>query len=296
MYQDSLAHILDELQRVDARLRMAVWQARQGDTHSTRYAGFYLSDADVDALLAKPPGTPGWVAPAQPVASDEVEAALAQMEHQIEDRKRHSRGVELRLVELARLAGLSDFEVDVILVALAPEIDLRYGHLYAYLQDDATRKRPTVDLTLHLLCKTLAEKVAARQAFTAGSPLLHHQIIHLPQPDRPLLERDIRLDERIVAYLLGSDEIDSRLQPYVQYVTPAADLDDLVLSPVLRAKLAHVVENEPMAFYFQGDYGVGKQTAAEALCRRLRTGLLVVDGAAQRCYTRMTRSPPASGA
>ena len=31
-------------------------------------------------------------------------------------------------------------------------------------------------------------------------------------------------------------------------------------------------------FYFQGSYGVGKQTTAEALCHELNMGLLVVDG------------------
>ena len=33
-----------------------------------------------------------------------------------------------------------------------------------------------------------------------------------------------------------------------------------------------------MVFYFQGPYGVGKQSAAEALCRELGRRLLVVDG------------------
>ncbi|GAA6614770.1 hypothetical protein [Scytonema sp. NUACC26] len=31
-------------------------------------------------------------------------------------------------------------------------------------------------------------------------------------------------------------------------------------------------------FYFQGSYGVGKQTTAEALCHEFNMGLLVVDG------------------
>ena len=41
-----------------------------------------------------------------------------------------------------------------LLIALAPEIDPRYERLYAYLQDDVTRKRPSIDLTLNLLPAT----------------------------------------------------------------------------------------------------------------------------------------------
>ncbi|ABG51415.1 AAA ATPase [Trichodesmium erythraeum IMS101] len=36
-----------------------------------------------------------------------------------------------------------------MLIALAPEIDLRYDRLYAYLQDDFTSKGSSVDLALN---------------------------------------------------------------------------------------------------------------------------------------------------
>ena len=36
--------------------------------------------------------------------------------------------------------------------------------------------------------------------------------------------------------------------------------------------------HETFVFYFQGPYGVGKRSTAEALCQALGIGLLVVDG------------------
>ena len=51
--------------------------------------------------------------------------------------------------------GFSDFEMDVLLVAFAVEVDLRYERLYAWLQDDATRRRPSVALALDLLCESV---------------------------------------------------------------------------------------------------------------------------------------------
>ena len=36
--------------------------------------------------------------------------------------------------------------------------DLRYERIYAYLQDDVTRRRPTVELVLNVLCESSAEK------------------------------------------------------------------------------------------------------------------------------------------
>ena len=43
-------------------------------------------------------------------------------------------------------------EREVLVICLAAEVNLKYERLYAYLHDDVTKKRPTVDLVLRLLC------------------------------------------------------------------------------------------------------------------------------------------------
>ena len=65
---------------------------------------------------------------------------------------------------MAASFDLSEFDVDVLLLALAPEIDLRYESLYAYLQDDVARRRPSVDPALNLMCGSPAERLAAALA------------------------------------------------------------------------------------------------------------------------------------
>src|SRR5690242_12169485 len=42
-----------------------------------------------------------------------------------------------RLDKLRTACGLTDFELDVVLIALAPEIDRHYDRIYAYLQQEA---------------------------------------------------------------------------------------------------------------------------------------------------------------
>jgi hypothetical protein len=60
---------------------------------------------------------------------------------------------------LQELFQLSPLDLDVLLICLAPELDLKYEKLYAYLQDDVTKKRPSVDLCLTLLCPSLMAKL-----------------------------------------------------------------------------------------------------------------------------------------
>ena len=52
----------------------------------------------------------------------------------------------LPLCQLFERFGLDSFERSCVVLAYAPEIDLKYTKLFAYLQDDMTRKAPGVAL------------------------------------------------------------------------------------------------------------------------------------------------------
>jgi SpoVK/Ycf46/Vps4 family AAA+-type ATPase len=293
-YATSLQHVLAELERIDLLIQVQVWYARQIQSADEEFQGLYISEQEVDALLVEPAGLPRWATAPALWSLAEVQAALDQMAATIASRKAESarRGITLRLDELARLFHLSSFDIDALLICLAPELDLRYERLYAYLQDDVTRKRPSVDLVLNLLSPSFEAKLVARQRFTPGAPLLKHHLLHLfddpshHQP--PLLSQYLKVDERIVSYLLGADELDARLLSYARHSVPRTRLEELLLPADVKRRLALLtqicsgrsptVPEGGLIFYFQGPYGVGKQTTAEALCRELGIGLLVVDG------------------
>lgn len=161
------------------------------------------ADAEVDVLAAAP-------ADLMPKLVD-LRAELAGERATIAEISAGSR--------LARLAGqfnLSAFDCDVLLLALAPELDLRYERIYGYIQDDVTKKRPTVNLALRLFCTSDAEMLAARAAYArraaAGAPI--DQLADDGQRHAPLA-RALKLDARIVDELLGLDALDPLLAPYV---------------------------------------------------------------------------------
>ena len=115
-------------------------------------------------------------------------------------------GIELRLERLRELFELTPFDIDVLLVCMAVEFDLRYEKLYGYLQDDVTKKKPSVELLLNLLAPSFERNINARQRLSAEAPLLRFRLVelvedpsHLPAP---LLSRFVKVDDRIVQYLL----------------------------------------------------------------------------------------------
>ena len=107
---------------------------------------------------------------------------------------------------LAAQFSLSPPELDILLVALAPELEPRYETLYAYLQNDVTRKHPSVDLALNLICRSEREKLDARSFLSPWAPLLYHSILELVDEshDRQpsLLRKFLKVDETVVRFLL----------------------------------------------------------------------------------------------
>jgi winged helix domain-containing protein/ATPase family protein associated with various cellular activities (AAA) len=284
----SLQHVLAELERIDLLIRLQVWRSRQLHQTDSEFQGLYISEEEVNALLREPAGMPRWAAATPSPSHAEVTAALERLSAVIAARKEESarQGLTLRLDGLARSFALSPLEVDVLLIALAPEIDPRYEKLFAYLQDDVTRKRPSVDLVLNLLCPDFEAKLAARSRFGAAAPLVRHRLLHLfedpSRPHSPLLAWYVKAEERAVSFLFGSDEPDARLLPFARVVQPAAALEDLLLPAAARQGLLALGRSwragGPAAvLYLQGPYGAGRETAAEALCRELGLGVLVVD-------------------
>src|SRR5262245_21329830 len=230
-------YMIASLAWLDALLALHIERVRlrRGGAGDDEFRGLYISEADVDALLdPHDPGDDERLAPArQAVAAAHAARAAAA-----------GRDGGAALLRLQRLFGLTDLERDVLAICLAPEIDLRYERLFAYAQDDVTRKRPTVDLALALLCDSLGERLAAGAIFADDAPLRRQLLVHLfedGQRHAPLLAQFLKLDERIVAELLGRPAIDGQLQGCARLVDDARALDELIFPSTLVERLRSLV-------------------------------------------------------
>jgi hypothetical protein len=131
------------------------------DAAANPFQGLCISRDDVAGLLDPWPGGAAWSAQS-PLANDLTEADRG------EDGSQH---VGPEQGWLTGACGLSDFDLNVVLPALAPKIDLRYERVHVCLQDNVSRRRPTVDLALNLVCATPEGKLRRCRHFTADSPV-----------------------------------------------------------------------------------------------------------------------------
>jgi hypothetical protein len=222
----------------------------------------------------------------------ELVKALSRLEDRIQQRRAASTGdaVPLSLPVVAQLFRLTRFEEQCLLICLAPELDRKYEKFYAYLQDDVTRKKPSVDLVLNLLCQTMPEKLAARSVFDLRAPLLKYRLVQMidnsPDSPAPLLQRYLKLDDRIVSCLLGSRQIDARLEHMAHFIVLQAEAHLATVIADVRAQMrgflqAHFSAPQALAcnviFYLYGPYGSGKHALAESISHDLGFPLIVGD-------------------
>jgi hypothetical protein len=255
---------------------------------SDPFRGLHIGPDDVERLMDREPGTPA------------LSAVLDDPPH-----------VSGPIAELVDYFGLETFDVDVLFIALGPEVDLRYERLFGYLQDDVTRKRPTVDLCLNLLCRSADERLERRARFAPEAPLVRNGLIrfvqHAGDLEAPLLGRFLKVDDRVVRFLLGQPDpaapsvrdlgrlaelsaLAQRIEPTYGWDEFVLPLDDLAALREIceQARLADIVydrwgfgrkvsPNRGLTALFSGPPGTGKTMAAEIIALELGLPLYRID-------------------
>ena len=221
-YETNMEHIQAALLVLNLRLHRQVlrWRAtHHGNATPEELLGLHISSAEVDAILdslytARGNGNADPIDQA-PIATISDLLADAQEFHAQAESASLTAGSRLQLPMLAERLGLTSFERQVVLLALATEVDRRYTRLFGYLNDDVTRRSPTVDLALGLFCQNAEQWEEAHLSFTPEAPLRRYRVMHLrqtPEQSRnPLLSREIILDDAVVSFLLNATTGDSDL-------------------------------------------------------------------------------------
>jgi Winged helix domain, variant/ATPase family associated with various cellular activities (AAA) len=285
-YPDDAAHLRDELLRLDLLIRLRAARLRAPrPTAAALERSLYVADDEIEALLAdEPDGSPA------PALIAELAALTAVIDRGVAASA--ADGVALRLPRLGDALGLTSFERHALVVCLAPELRRRYDRLYAWLQDDITRKRPSVDLVLDLLCADEPQRWRARALVGETGALRRRGVLEaVADPASPSgssgLAQFLRLDPRVLAHLLADDRPDPRLDGVARLRrAPAKTIPDV--DHELVARLARLSAVAPRV-HLHGPDGLAHEELARYTCARLGVDLLVLDGPAL-----LTAAEPAS--
>lgn len=293
--EENRAYLEAQLKQLRLLLRRRVLWLRKQWSHNpmNNYQGLVISDTEADWLLVGEDHQ----AEAQFYQEDkeaaEISQSLVQAEKEIDVRKERltRQDAPSALERLANLFNLTSFEQNTLLLCLAPELDPGVERIYAYLQDDATRKYVTPHLALTMFSDSLLPKgaeekggngLASRDSFLPDAPLRRFGLLNLesgPLSAAIPSARPLRLDDRIADYLLGVNRPDERIAALLRPMAPAllAPPHKDLLDGLVRILVTGAGPRPWPILNLTGSPGIGKRSVSRALCDLLGLQLYSLD-------------------
>lgn len=131
------------------------------------------------------------------------------------------------LQELCSFFGLSDFERDVLLLCAGMELDTGWAALCAASQGEPKRDYPTFSLAMAAL------DTPCWSVLTPEAPLRKWQMIEVGAGN-VLTAAALRINERVLHYLLGVSHLDEQLLPFLQPVKSQNPADTILVDSHLK--------------------------------------------------------------
>ena len=235
--------------------------------------GLYTSDEQVDHLLDPQPASNGEHAAALLDAAERAVAATP-------------------LAVIGCDLQLDRDEIRALMVILAPELDLRYATVFAYLNDDLTRRHATVDL-----CERIAGVSPAK--FDRRSRLVRLGLIDIvPRDNGPWRGAAVVARDLVRMFVLGARRsLGSDLGPLARLIDTSVSWADLSVPAATSCQLHELesaITNREMVFrdwgldrdrngpislraLFAGPPGTGKTLAASVIANSVGLELYCID-------------------
>ena len=172
---------------------------------------------------------------------------------------------------------LSPFERDVLLLCAGIELEAIFAPLCAAAQGDPARDYPTFSLALAAL------PGASWSALSPAAPLRRWQFIRL-EPGRALTRSPLRIDERILHYLVGIQHLDEGLagllSPLVGEEEKLVSSHEALAQEIAATLSSAIGERDLPVIQLCGSQVEGKRAVATAACNRLGLALYLAPLAA----------------
>lgn len=248
------------------------------------FRGLYISHEQIDRYVAQGKG--------ETADSDFIGRLMRQAEALRLENERRSAS-ELPWYRLTKTFQLSRIEQEILLLALAPEIDIKYETLYAYLNNDVSRKWLTCELALRVLASSRSQRIDYRPFLLPQAKLFRHGILRLlPPPGDPprWLPSGVAVSPTITSFLLNQPAVGPELSLSAEVrdsrrswsEVPVQDAAKTLLQNIARHWKTAAPASPPPILVFEGRSGSGRTVSAEALAHDFGCALLIINLEAAR--------------
>ncbi len=170
---------------------------------------------------------------------------------------------------LATIFELGPFERDLLLLCAGVEMESDLGELCGRLTGRPQRNSPTFGLAMSLL------SYPDWNALAPWGPLRRFRLIDV-EPGFGLAAAPLRIDERILHFLAGTNRMDSRLENVLHYKEARSPLAEEHEALVEQIATEFRGRPEAMALHFHGDDPEAQETIAARIAARFGRHLFVL--------------------
>lgn len=262
-YASSAEHLADHLERLDVLL----WAASDPDAPPRELA--VLSDVrNLHPELADEQQE------LHPARRRRLRRRLAdELLRQIRAREAVSE-VPLRAQLLQLANGLSQLELDALLLAATPRLDARFGPMWRQVEPFVGV--PVVSGIVDVLARTPAERLEVERVFWENGRLLDYGLLRVGGP-RVRLPSELAFEEpevplSTIGFLLGREVACGALTGFAELRQPRLRLEQLVLSEAVRTDALRAVRGYELLSERASDWGLGEARSARSATVLLVTG------------------------
>jgi ATP-dependent 26S proteasome regulatory subunit len=285
-YEDHFHYLSDTLRLLDLRLlrELRIRQKREKEDHTAAAKGFYISTDEVISLLYS-----GKIEidclqdPDVESISNLIEQANTDIANKLSNSLNNADSYPL--LRLTKIFGLTPIDLDVLIMAIAPEIDRKYERIYAYFNDDLTKKSPSISFALDILLSNTIERLHGLRIFSPGASLIHFDLVHvMDAPENSsFLTRGFALNERTKRYILGDNGLPACLSEIAQLSYPDRFPQDGNIHTDIKENILYLLTNGKekeigrQVFWLHGKAREEKRATVMSICQNVRLPLLIAD-------------------
>jgi len=283
-YENAFEYIRAELALLDLKLKRELFKRKLPESMEAMDSkAFFVSEEEILSRLSVPAFDDEKGDASNDIAS--ISLLIKDKEEEIKARSAEGNKEEdfFPLIRLAHLFQLTEFEKNIIITALAPDLDVKYERIYAYFNDDLNKRAVSVDMVLKLHLSDRESMNLGRSFFSNESKLFQFRLLHFinNHEEESFLNRRIKLDEGIRAFLLGDAAIHPLLSGLATLSYPVSTVsgNNEALAAVLReaVKCWMKVDSSAVISWLYGEVGDERESIIALLGREFNLPVISAD-------------------
>lgn len=287
-YQNNAEFLQEALERLELLLQRAVLLFRQDNKKNNSIASWQaVTDQEVDNIL--------FISSKKVIIENQkqisiIEQQLTQKIQYMIQRLQESyeMPISVPMVVLQKLFNLSLFELDILIICLAPTLDMRYGRLYAYLQDHIDKTSPSSALIFLLLAPTLEQRIAIKSSINQELSIVSWEMIQTTEGELCHFDdinyQQLKITSDINQFLLDTPLIED--PNILVFQESKIALNKFIIPKTLKLQLQQmlkflqkprVTEENSYLWYFYGDDQAALYKLVSAFFKELSLRSYILD-------------------